>query len=272
MKQQERVCKIIKRVSKMFDGNYSPFGYYKPKRYNEIKKSFKHKKNCMRKNIFISLIAILALFSVCGGGSIQALEDNPAYLISDDYIIIDHVKYDLVNNKINYYGLEYELIEGSLVAYDEQGVPNVIVLPVEENKITDEDEIRELNSKIGKSDVNTRAVPTNPKNLPYSANVSAGNWYVETPAVKIIDGTAYRVTKITLSNFSSSAVKRFSVVFRYCDALGNWYKSEQVNDYNFGKVNYLRFQNLSTTRYGMFALGSLYDEPSYKYTISRSKI
>lgn len=98
MKQKERVCKIIKRVSKMFDGNYSPFGYYKPKRYNEIKKSAKHKKNCMRKNIFISLIAILALFSVCGGGSIQALENNPAYLISDDYIIIDYSSFAVQNS------------------------------------------------------------------------------------------------------------------------------------------------------------------------------
>lgn len=39
MKQKERVCKIIKEVSKKFDGNYSPGGFYKPKRKKTIKKT-----------------------------------------------------------------------------------------------------------------------------------------------------------------------------------------------------------------------------------------
>lgn len=225
----------------------------------------------MKKNIFTILIVILTIFSVSSGVAVQALENSPAYFISENYVIIDYVKYNLINNKINYNGLEYELVDASLLAYDAQGVPNIIVLPVEENRITDETEIRELNSKIGIPSINTRAVPTNAKNLPYSATVPSGQWYVETPAVKIVDPTAYRVTKLTLSNFPSLVTKRFSVSFRYCDSLGNWYIHSQVNDHDFGKVNYIRFQNLSTTRYGIFHIGSLYGEPTYKYTISRLK-
>lgn len=37
MEKKERICKMIKKVAEKFDGNYSPWGYYKPKKNKRIK-------------------------------------------------------------------------------------------------------------------------------------------------------------------------------------------------------------------------------------------
>lgn len=70
------------------------------------------------------------------GCIVNATEQNPAFEITNDYIIIEHVKYVFKDNKINYNNLEYELIDDNLlVAYDSEGIPNLLSIPTEENRI-----------------------------------------------------------------------------------------------------------------------------------------
>lgn len=213
------------------------------------------------------MIIVITISTITGGKNIKAVEENPAYLITNDYIIIDHVKYDLVNNRINYLGLEFELNEGTLTAYDSEGVENIIVLPVEQNKITDEKTIEELNAMVGLSNEKLRALPSKTVNLPYKHTLSNNQWCDTTPAINInIPGkTEIPITNLKITGMAWNANKHFSIGWSTGDVNGNWYGQKFINDYDFRIVNLRRFVNMTATRYEIFTLGNLAGETGYTY-------
>lgn len=221
----------------------------------------------MKKKLVIALTLMLTIFSL----NIKASEDDPAYLITDEYIIIEHVKYDLVDNKIKYMGLDFELEDSVLVAYDAEGVPNILVLPVEQNRIKDEETIRELNSQVGISANKTRAIPTYTVNLPYSKTLSNSQWSDTTPAINInVPGkTEIPYTYLSVSGLAWNANKHFSVGHTTGDFAGNWYSQPFKNDHNFGAVNKLIFINTTATRYAIYTLGNLGGETGYTYSFTK---
>lgn len=124
----------------------------------------------MKRKFMFFLTFLLTIFMVSSGESIKATENDPAYMITDDYVIIDHVRYELNENKIHYMGLDFELKDGTLIAHDAEGVESIMVLPVKENRITDKETIAKLNAMVGVSDSKTRAIPSNTVNLDYKKN------------------------------------------------------------------------------------------------------
>lgn len=93
----------------------------------------------------------------------------------------------------------YELKNGSLV-YVNNGVESVIVLPVEENKITDEETIKELNRLAGNSNDKIRADKA--QNLPYYKTVPSGEWNSQTLIfnINIPDQHQLEITVVYLKN------------------------------------------------------------------------
>lgn len=211
------------------------------------------------------------LMLVSSNIGVNAMERNPAFFLAEDYVIIDYVKYNLVNNKVFYNGLEYELIDATLMAYDANGVPNVIVLPVEQNMIKDDERIRELNRSIG---LNARgSVPTKTVPLPFSATVAKGGWFAQSPYVRVNlpEQEFMKFTYITISNMPVSARKDFKFSMVYCDVFGNWYDSEYWNR-NLSVLNYIKIQNYTTLAYASFGIACLYGEPGFTYRITKGKI
>ncbi|MGB4984658.1 MAG: hypothetical protein WBO70_02655 [Erysipelotrichaceae bacterium] len=138
----------------------------------------------MKKRILLPLVVTLMM--LCFGEiCVMAEEIKPAFFIGDDYVIIEYVKYDLLDNKINYYGVEFELVEGNFVRNSGEGQIDIIPLPVVENRIKDIKTITSINAKIGVFDDVIRGLPSSTVNAPYSKIISAGNWYAETPYVNI---------------------------------------------------------------------------------------
>lgn len=127
----------------------------------------------MKKKFILALTLIIMVFAISDGKAIKA-DSDPAFLITENYIIIDHVKYDLVDNKISYKGLDFELIDAALVAYDEDEAANIFVLPVEQNRIKDKEKINELNALVGDSNITTRSIPTSTVNPPYTRVIPEG--------------------------------------------------------------------------------------------------
>lgn len=221
----------------------------------------------MKKKLIWVMVVSLLTFGVGSGNSIKAAE-GPAFLIAEDYVIINYEKYDLVDNKVTYDGLDFELIDGSLVAYDAEGVANIIPLPVEENKITDEELLAELNSQ-NLDGYNRSFTPSNAVYPPYTKTIPAGQWNTQSPYVHLKGGYTY----LTITKMPASSDKHFTVTFLWGDLAGDWYRHDPHVNYDFGGVkNYIKYLMLTSTRYGIFTLGNLYGAPGYTYTVSISNI
>lgn len=224
------------------------------------------KEKNMLKRMLPFFIAITLLL---GTNTFVYAVEVPAYEITDEYVRIDYVVYEIKNNTIKYNGKTYEIMDYALVSYEEDGTPIVLVLPVEQNKVTDPKEIEELN-KITENDL-TRALPSSYVNLPYTASVSQGQWMNITPAFKMIQGKFYYYTILKIHEVQLFGDRRFAVKFTYCTSTGDWYDHEFINEWDVPLIsNTIKFENLSCMAYGRMAITNLYGDPSpsYKYTIS----
>lgn len=222
----------------------------------------------MKNKLIVILSIMIAILST--SNCTKAMEDV-SFLITDDYVIIEHVKYAIIDNKFNYNGLEYEKVEDNLyVAYDEKGIPNIISLPTEEYRITDEKVIEELNNSVGITDEVTRLIPSSTVNLPYTK--TSDSWLVTTPAVNVNvpGGNFYRVLSLKITGLAWNASKIFDVHGIYGDVLGNWYDLPTFKNHNFGTSNTVKWLNYSSTRYAKLIFGNLANENGFTYTVNRS--
>lgn len=214
------------------------------------------------KKKMISLMLVLSLaVGICPAAF--ATEEQPRCAITDEAVIIDYVEYEIVDNTIQYEGKTYEIHDSLLVTYDEDG-PVYFALPLEENKVTDPEQIAMLNAAIGETNSLSRDIPSDPVNLPYTASVAKGDYLTVTPAFNVINGSFQYSTNLAVSGLPWGADGRYYVIFAMCDILGNWY-TEDIR-HNFVLDPDVKFQNYSSTRYGMFTITNLYEDPSPAYT------
>ena len=229
----------------------------------------------MKKKLVIVLTLVLTMLCSNNGMVVRASEDDPAFLITDEYVIIEHVRYAIDNKKISYNGLEYEQIDENLfVTYDTEGTLNAFSLPLEENRIKDKERIRELDNLVGISSDGTRALPSSTVNPPYTRTLSSSQWSVTTPAVNVNvpGGKFYRVLSLKITGLAWNASKVFSVHGIYGDISGNWYDLPKFLNHSFATNNTVKWQNFTSTRYAILTFGNLAGETGYTYTVNRSAI
>lgn len=225
--------------------------------------------------IITTILTLMLSITCLNGKSIVTAtsEQNPTFKITDNYIIIEHTKYIFKNNKIYYNDLEYELIDDNLlVAYDTDGILNLLSIPTEENRIKDKEILNELNSSVGLSINGIRAIPSSTVNLPYTKKTSSSQWSVTTPAanVNVPGKTFYKILSLKITGLSSSKSKKFDVHGIYGDVSGNWYDLPDYSNYDFGTKNIVKWQNFTSTRYAKLVFGSLSGQTGYTYTINRA--
>lgn len=220
----------------------------------------------------IGLIVTLVLALLCSSSNISAMENNPAFLIADDYIIIDYKKYDLVDNKVIYNGIEYVLEDFNLVSYDADGHETILLLPVEENRIKDEKLIQELNRQVGISSDGATTLSVSAVNCPYFEIVPAGQWNAETPFINVnAPGTTpVAFTHLTIKDIGSTK-KIFTVTGIWGDIGGDWYSLDAHKEQDFSKKYYITYGHISTLRYFKFFIGSLYGTPGFTYKLVQNK-
>lgn len=219
-----------------------------------------------------SLSLLLTITLLFGTNTFIYASEIPAYEITDEYVRIDYKVYEIEDGTIQYNGRTYEIVDTILVSYEEDGTPLLFILPVEQNKVTDKNEIEQLNQMVEGEGL-TREIPDYAVNLPYTGNVPKGQWLEQTPAFNLINVTYYYCTNIELYNFPIFAEKEFQVIFSYCTATGEWYSYTYRHTFGIFDNN-LKIQNLTTMRYGMFILTNLYGDPSpsYSYDIFLSNL
>lgn len=198
-----------------------------------------------------------------------AAEPTPEFAITDDVVIIQHVPYKIFSNTIQYDGKTYEIKGSVLVTYDEEG-PIYLILPVEQNKVTDPKEIARLNATIGQPNLSTHNT-SSVLDLPYSAEVPAGTRTLTTPNFNIISGQYSYVTALKLSGFTLFADRRFNVTFSYNNVIGEW-TTVDLGEVDFLFRNPLRLQNFTSMQYGHFVLESLCPNtpPAYTYEVYKT--
>lgn len=212
----------------------------------------------MKKRLIWVMVLSFLMFGVISGENVHASQ-GPAFLIEEDYVIINYERYELVDNKIFFDGLEYELIDNNFISYDEENVTNVLLMPVPENQITDKAVLARLNGQIHND---TKAIPSNIVATPYTKVVPAGEWNSQTPYLTMKGGyTILRLDSMPQAN------KVFSVHLGWCDIAGDWYTYPPINNYDFSVKNFIQFSKFSSAVCGQFILGDLYGTPGYKYTI-----
>lgn len=222
----------------------------------------------MSKKLLSLLLAITLILST---NTFIYANETPVYEITDEYVRIDYVVYEIENGTIQYNGRIYEVVDYALVSYEEDGTPILLVLPVEQNKVTDPEEIEELNEAIESENVMTRDLPSSYVNLPYTASIPEGQWMNITPAFKMIQGQFYYYTILKIHDVQLFGDRRFAVKFTYCTPTGDWYDHEFINEWDVPLIfNTIKFENLSCMTYGRMAITNLYGNPSpsYKYTVS----
>lgn len=211
------------------------------------------------KKLFTAFLSMSFALS-CFNTTAFANEEQPAFEVTDDHVVIDSVAYELVNNTIQYDGMTFELRGYSLYSIDTDGSLVVMILPVEQNQVTDPEKIAQLNAGLKA----TKDVPSNPESLPYTADVKKGTSSVTTPYFEINPSKYYYYTMLSITDVSPKTTK-FSAYFSCCDMLGKWYSDEEHMDWDFSKP--LKVLNMSTTRYGGFIIESPSSKPSYTYKI-----
>lgn len=226
----------------------------------------------------ISALLLVAVIFVNLCATVYAAEPLPEFAITDDVVIIQYVPYEISDNTIQYDGKTYEIKDSVLVTYDDEG-PIYLILPVEQNKVTDPEEIEKLNAAVGQSNRPGRAVPENPVDLPYSASVPKGQWGVITPAFKTIEQkfSYYTNLKITGLPFilpfplPGNNTGEFSIILATCDLTGTWTKITQTHDFAHDGDT-VKWINASDTNYGIISITNLYGDPSpaYDYQVYKS--
>ncbi|MGX8850659.1 hypothetical protein [Amedibacillus sp. YH-ame10] len=218
-----------------------------------------------KKLVLIFTLVVTLLYSNIG---INAMENSPAFLIADDYIIIEYEKYNLIDNKVIYNGIEFELKDHNLVTYDDNGDVIILLLPIEENRIKDEVMVQELNRQVGASNNDIAVLSVPAVNLPYSRTVPAGQWNAETPYFNVNAPGQPRtgLTHITITNIPSSK-KIFTITGIWGDVAGDWFSMPVIREQDFGKKNKVSYANVSTMRYSKFFIGCLYGTPGFTYKV-----
>ena len=224
----------------------------------------------MLKKILSFLIVLTLLL---GTNTFIYASEISAYEITDEYVRIDYKIYEIENNTIQYNGKIYEVIDYALVSYEEDGTPILWVLPVEQNKVTDLEQIQQLNESVSNGNWLARDIPSHAVNLPYTASVPAGQWMETSPAFNMINGTYYYFTNLKLYDFPLLAEKEFQVIFSYCTSAGDWYSFTYNHTFHVLDSTF-KIQNMTSMRYGRFVLTNLYGDPSpsYTYKISFSNV
>ena len=211
----------------------------------------------------IACIILTVLMLLEFGQSALANSLIPRYAVTDSSVVIDYVVYPIYDNTITYNGKLYYVNDAVLVHYDANNDPVYLILPVEENRVTDETMLSKLNAAIGVSCAD--AIPSTTVSLPYTSSVQTGENVYMTPAFDVITGSQfYQYTKLKLTDFPLLADKRFKIIYTVWDEYGGWNYSEL--DQDFFWIHTARFQNLSSNRYGMFIITNLYGSPSPSYT------
>lgn len=230
------------------------------------------KKHMAKVKKIFSLVMVAFLISSL---TVQVFASNSSEEIceiTNDYVIIDGVKYVVVDNKVEYNGNVYELSNGKLERFDKEGNLIVLALPTKDNKITNPQLIEELNKKLNSESALNLGIPTEYVTLPYGAYVPEGQWNTVTPTFQIPTNPFYYGINLELSNLPLFSDKRYQIIYSYCDLLGEWYSVTEY--YDFSLSSRIRFENYSSNRYGFFSITNLYGNPSpsYRYDIYMSEL
>ncbi len=217
----------------------------------------------------VSMLMLVLTVAIGNNVTVIKAEQN-AYEIGDDYVIIDYEKYDLIDNKITFEGKECELINNNLIGLDDEGVVTVIPLPVKENMLSNKEKEKILQEQAESIANNLMRIESRATSLPYSKTIPSGQRNAQTPKfdINIPGKTFYRYTYLTITKMPLLSSKNFSVAFIYSDIAGNWYDQTFYTNYNFGSKSYIKYLNLTTTRYGIISMTSLNSSSGYTYTIS----
>lgn len=229
----------------------------------------------MKKKLIISVSLLFTILLNAFPVSVKAFQYEPEFLITNEYVIIEYEKYDLVDNKINYNNRVYELIDDNFfVSYDCDGTKNILTLPLENNKIKDKTRIKQLNDLVGINPNSQRAIPSTTVNPPYTKTLANDQWIETSPAVNVnMPGKPfYKVLSLKITGLAWNASKIFDVYGIYGDSAGNWYDLPSLKNHNFGSNNIVKWNNFSSTRYAILTFGNISGETGYTYTINRSTI
>lgn len=220
-------------------------------------------------SMLVTMTLLLGTNTIIFAEEISANE-TPAYEITDEYVRIDYIEYEIVNNTIQYNGYTYEIMEYSLVRYEEDGTPVVLPLPVEQTKITDPERIAELNASM--REAAQRSVrSTEYEDLPYTASVPEGQWLVQTPMFNLLTVHSLIGIRVRLYDFPLFADKEFDIRFIYYSVTGNWHEHKPYRNWTFSWFDDdVLFEKSTEMLYGQFVFANLYGDPSpsYKYTVS----
>lgn len=214
------------------------------------------------------LLVVVMVINLCA--TVYAADPLPEFAITDDVVVIEYVPYEISDGTIQYNGKTYEVKDSFLVTYDEEG-PIYLILPVEQNRVTNPAKIKELNASANAQAQFAQSIYPSLTSLPYSAKVPAGTRTLTTPNFSIVESGFAYVTCLKLSGFALFADRRFDVTFNYNNAIGEW-TTVNVGEVDFLTRNPLRFQNFSNVEYGHFILKSICPNtpPAYTYEVYKS--
>ncbi len=218
--------------------------------------------------MFKKLLSLLLIITLSlGTNTFICASEISAYEITEEYVRIDYVEYEIKDNAVQYNGRTYEIVDYSLISYEEDGTPIILVLPVEQNRITDPEQIAELNAITQPTRGMSRALPTSYVTLPYTKDVPKGQWMETTPYFKMIEARFYYYTIIDFYNFPLFADKRFAVKFMFCSSDGEWYDHQFLSEWRPTLFDSeIKYKNTSDMKYGVIGITNLYGNPSPSYT------
>lgn len=231
------------------------------------------KKNTnIEKYLITTIIVILSLFLLYNT-DVYASDEIERYLITDEYVTIDYVKYPILNNTINYQGKIYKIENSILITTDNNGNETKLLLPFKENKVTDPEEIAELNRAVEITELNRTLEENITQNkfylnsvnyLIYPTRVPSGQYLTRTPSFSYRDRQAY-YTRLQITDLPWNANKTFNIKFAIRDLSGEWIYHEEDHDFTWDQTcDYLNYTSMD---YGLFIITNLYDAPSYTYSV-----
>ena len=227
----------------------------------------------MKKNlkVFVSLLALTLVLGIQTTAR-AAEETTPAFAITEEAVIIDHVPYAIENGTIQYEGKTYEVQEdGVLATYDENGEESALLLPTEQYWVSDPERIAELDAAVANSNRRKMSRGIVYGSLPFEGRIPAGfRNKVMTAAFNIIDTCFERAIVVELSGFALFADKNFEIIFSTGDGRGSWQEARVIGS-DLLKIRRMKaaFENFSTHTYGVFTINYLGDKsnPAYDYRV-----
>ena len=195
----------------------------------------------MKKNlkVFVSLLALTLVLGIQTTAR-AAEETTPAFAITEEAVIIDHVPYAIENGAIQYEGKTYEVQEDdTLISYDKDGLAELLVLPINVKEVTEPEKIAELNAALSQAQRNnffsrffrstlTRNISA--IDLPYSENVVKGALIAVTPVFNVISTEYHYATHLKVYGLSLLDDPNFKVAYyiRSSDNDGPWKRWKQA--------------------------------------------